>query len=218
MDAVGTLIHPTPRFSQVYVTVAQAHGFELDEALVLDRFPIAFRRVVWQDADEARHRENWQQIVAEVTGCGSSQSGPVFDQLWHHFGQPSAWSVYPDVPSALDSLEAHDVQLAIGSNFDRRLVRICQGHPALRRIQHVFWSAGLAASKPQRAFFEQVATCLHADTTAICMVGDDVRNDYQGARQAGWQACWLDRAQQNDGGVSERITSLSQLLPALRFC
>jgi putative hydrolase of the HAD superfamily len=69
--------------------------------------------------------------------------------------------------------------------------------------------------KPHAAIFAAAAAAVGARPGECLMVGDHLRNDVQAAREAGWEAVWLDRhgAATPAGGPSCRIiTRLDALL------
>ena len=67
-------------------------------------------------------------------------------------------------------------------------------------------------TKPHPNFFHTIQQTLDLPAHAILLVGDDVRNDFLGAAEAGWQSVLLDRT-----GTSElpAIRSLRQLCKLL---
>jgi putative hydrolase of the HAD superfamily len=217
-DAAGTLMRPRPDFSRVFADVAADFGLALSESQIVDRFAVAFGEVDWHDANEAQHLQFWRQIVSRVF-TATDEIEPIFKQLWQHFASPQAWTVYEDVVPAWRAIQARGMQIAIGSNFDQRLPQICAGHPILAECEHVFWSAALAAAKPHQSFFRAVASRLHSDPERLLMVGDDWINDYLGARDAGWQAVWLNR---DDRPLPDKqapsIQSLTDLLALVDSC
>lgn len=202
----------------MYVQVAADFGLTLSESQILDRFGQAFDESDWRDANEDQHLRTWHRIVSRVFAeTGESES--IFDRLWRHFASPHAWAVYEDVTPTWRALHDQGIDIAIGSNFDRRLPLICAGHPILAECKHVFWSAALSASKPQQSFYRAVESRLDSDPQRLLMVGDDWTNDVAGACDAGWRAVWLNRDQQPspDQRISS-IQTLTELLALIDSC
>ena len=82
-------------------------------------------------------------------------------------------------------------------------------HPSLAACEALFISAELGCMKPDPRFFRAVETQLGTPPASLLLVGDDLVNDHQGARAAGWQSILLDREKQGQAPV---IASLVELL------
>ncbi len=220
-DAVGTLIEPTPPAAQVYLKVARRFGSVLTEDDVRARFQaalIADQDVARASGDwatsPALERDRWRRIVARVFHELPHAADRVFPELWRHFAQPGSWRAYPDVAAAWEQLRQQGFALGIASNFDQRLVDISRSLPPLNDADWVFHSAELGSRKPGRAFFASIQQRIPARGSEILLVGDDWRDDYQAARQAGWYAVWIDRSAPNSAG--DRLNSLESLTDYLK--
>jgi putative hydrolase of the HAD superfamily len=160
---------------------------------------------------EAQERERWRRIVAAVFDDVPDASEVLFDSLWRHFAQPEHWRLYDDAPAVLEELAARGMRLAIASNFDRRLLAICQGHAPLRRCERCFISSEVGYPKPDRRFFTAIESQLGLEPEELLLVGDDWTSDILGARAAGWQALWLQR--KAIATTEPHIRNLLDLLP-----
>jgi len=220
-DAVGTLITPVPSPGDIYHQTARHFGSQLDAVEIARRFKQAFRNSELADAaadaemrlvtSEARERERWRQIVAEVID-DISESAACFDQLFAHFARPDSWRCFDDVPELLVELESRGYMLAIASNFDRRLHDVCDGFPALRKIGLRIISSEVGFRKPGHRFFEALVAQAGCAPAEVFMVGDDATNDLEGARRAGLGAVLINRRGQPG---TDEIGSLSELLGRL---
>jgi putative hydrolase of the HAD superfamily len=197
-DAVGTLIYPCPSVAAAYHSVALRHGSTVTEAAIAERFGRAFCRQEAIDeeqngtaTDEARERRRWQSIVSETLGDVRDPAA-AFDELWRHFASPENWRLFDDVGETWHRLFARGLRLGVASNFDGRLGQVCRGLPPLDRGS-IFASSELGVRKPALDFFRRVEARLQLSAEQIMLVGDDWTNDYLAARQAGWQAVFLDR-------------------------
>ena len=94
-DAVGTLIEPRPSAAVIYQLAGEAHGIQLDERTIEQRFSQAFAAEEDRDyvaglrASEGGERDRWRRIVAAVFAGHPSEE--LFDELWHWFARPMAW-------------------------------------------------------------------------------------------------------------------------------
>jgi putative hydrolase of the HAD superfamily len=197
-DAVGTVMTPEPSVAQAYHAAGRRHGSELSRDEVSRRFSAEFRRTrTSTDAtNECRERENWRQIVANVfTDVVHTES--LFDELWEHFAVPAHWRLFDDVQECWQQLAGRGLILGIASNFDERLVGICQAHPPLNECDHVFWSAQMGIRKPNLEFFKRVAERLQLEPAQLLLIGDDLHNDYWGAKTANWRSLLINRKSAN---------------------
>jgi putative hydrolase of the HAD superfamily len=213
-DAVGTLIHPEPPAAVVYAQAGRRFGSRHDSATIAAAFAAAFRR---QDAidyaaalrtDEAREAARWRAIVAEVLDDVADPEA-CFRHLYEHFGAPAAWRTEPDAVSTLDALALRGYRVGIASNFDQRLRSVLA--PGKLRDLPLIISAAIGWRKPAPAFFAEACRAVAAESREVLYVGDDLRNDMEGARDAGLAAILYDPRRRAPSGIPT-ITSLSDLL------
>ena len=214
-DAVGTVIKPVPGVIEIYHETGCQFGSQLQRSRIVDRFREArekhFRRSSdsFKSSDEIE-RELWRQLVAYVFEDLEDTDG-LFEKLWRRFASPDAWGKYADVEDCLNSLCAGGIKVAIGSNFDSRLLAICDDIFSPSTFEHVFCSSQLGYRKPAEQFYKHVEA--RYPDHRIVMVGDDVENDVRGPESFGWESLLLDRSNQLDH--PECISSLSQLPPRI---
>lgn len=210
-DAVGTLIFPSPSVAEVYQQAAQSLGLSLSQAEVSRRFKIAYAQSAYPshvDSSLPSDRVRWQQVVSQVLDELTAEHKTIaFEQLWHHFAQPSAWQLFDDAAAALNELQQQGQSLAIASNFDERLHLIVEGHPLLSHFKNVFVSSDLGFAKPHPSFFQQVSQQLSVHPSELLLVGDDLDADVLGGLSAGWTGVWIQRK-------SNPSTAASTLLEA----
>jgi putative hydrolase of the HAD superfamily len=116
--------------------------------------------------------------------------------------------LFDDVAAAWQALTDRGFQLGLASNFDGRLVGLCEGLPPLNEADFCFISSHLKFPKPHPRFYQEIQKRLELQPSQLLLVGDDRVNDYEAPRAAGWQAVHLCRQ-----GTPQRdtITSLDQL-------
>jgi putative hydrolase of the HAD superfamily len=215
-DAVNTLIHPEPPAAIAYARAGRRFGSRLDTANVAARFAAAFRRQEAIDiaaglrTSEAREVARWRAIVSEVLDDASDPEA-CFQHLYDHFAQPFAWRVDAEAVRTISALAARGYRLAIASNFDSRLTGVLVAGK-LNRIP-VLISAAIGWRKPAREFFDATCQVVDAAPQQVLYVGDDVDNDYEGARAAGMAAILLDRNNRAPSGIA-RLSRLEELLMA----
>jgi putative hydrolase of the HAD superfamily len=220
-DAVGTLIHADPPVAAVYAAAARRFRAEVGEEAIRARFREAFARqetadrlVHGQRTGPDRERNRWREIVGEVfreAMPSADDREAIFAELWNHFARPESWRVYDDVEPCWRALAARGLRIAIASNFDDRLEPIARHIKPLDRAVRLFISARIGFRKPAGEFFRFIERELDAEPAALLSVGDDLENDCQGAKAAGWQAISLDRRGVREPTPRETIGSLAEL-------
>lgn len=196
-DAVGTLIAPDPPAPVVYEQVGRRHGSRLSADAIAVRFRPAFQREEAYDQEqgwrtsEGREVSRWRRIVAAVLD-DVDDAASCFQELYEHFAQPQAWRCDRDAAWTLNTLAARGYRLAVASNFDRRLRDVAAGLPALGAVQTFVISSEVGWRKPAGAYFAALVHALDVPPANLVLVGDDLDNDYEGARAAGVGAILLD--------------------------
>jgi putative hydrolase of the HAD superfamily len=203
-DAVGTLIEPHPSVAAAYHAIGSRYGSRLNQDEVRRRFRAAFSRSEVEDAaaingegdlyatSEARERQRWERIVAEVFD-DVAELGRCFQDLWDHFADPASWRCFEDVAPALARLADQGAQFAIASNFDSRLHAVCDGLPDVAGIRTRVVSSEVGYRKPGAGFFSALLSRLGCGPGELLVVGDDWENDIRGSLDAGMRAVYLDR-------------------------
>lgn len=209
LDAVGTLIEPSPSVAEVYAAAAHRQGIEADPDVVRVRFKEHFRRDELDDlrgpmvTDEAIEYRRWRRIVGGVLP-GLPDPERAFLELWEHFGRADAWRCFEDVAPALRCLRSVGLSLRVGSNFDGRLRGVLQGLPEVAGLADaVVISSEVGYRKPHPSFYHTVCDRLAMPPHRVLSVGDDPENDVAGAGRAGLHAALVDRSgrQEDQPGV-----------------
>lgn len=195
IDAAGTLIHPAEPVGVTYSQIAAAHGIRASGEDLTRSFRAAWKALPPPEYPPGLFSEDddriwWKRLVAETFRIALDRPldlpviDPLFDELYVHYSVHSAWRVYPEVPSALEDL-GRDFRLMVLSNFDRRLQSILAGHDLLRHFERVILSSEVGVSKPHPRIFEAALAAAGCPAADCLHVGDDLRCDGAGAREAG---------------------------------
>ena len=160
---------------------------------------------------EPRELERWRQIVAEVLSDVTDPNA-CFAELFAHFGRSKAWRCEPDAESTMKELANRGYLLGLASNYDRRLRTVAAD--LLPMLSHLVISSEVGWRKPAPEFFAALCGSVGLPPDQVLYVGDDLANDYEGARAAGLAVLLFDPAGKSDAGVC-RITRLGELLDLL---
>ena len=199
-DAAGTLVTPAAPVAETYAAAARAGGLGgVTSAGVAARFGPAFAARFGPNAPPtptaAAEKAAWRAVVADVLAPhrpGEEQLVGIFESLWTHYAAPAAWAVYDDVPAVLAELRRRGVAAGVASNFDGRLHRVLDGHPALRSLAPRVLSGEAGARKPTPGFYARAATAFSLPPHRLLLADDDPAN-VAGATAAGWAAVRVDR-------------------------
>jgi putative hydrolase of the HAD superfamily len=159
--------------------------------------------------DEAREWRRWQAIVGEVLDDVPDRDG-CFAALHAHFARPEAWRVESDAALVLEELTRRGLTIGIASNFDRRLRSVVVGLPELRAARQLVISSEVGWRKPAREFFDAACRQIGHAPEQTVFVGDDLENDFAGARHAGLTALLFDPLSRIEAPT--RLEKLTQLL------
>jgi putative hydrolase of the HAD superfamily len=215
-DAVGTLLTPADPVAATYRAAALRFGLDLDEATIRSRVWEAFEKQErldhqqgWQ-ASEAREAERWRSVIQETLRELADPSD-CFHWLWEWYRSPDAWTVHPEAAGVLAELAKRGLIVGLASNFDARLGPIVAAKPELGLLKERCAISSLVGwRKPSEHFFREVVHRAGCAAAEILYVGDDVRNDYKGARAAGLRSILFDPADKSQ--EAERILSFRELL------
>ncbi len=213
-DAVGTVLFPHPGVSQTYARLANGHGANVTEELIRGRLMPAYVKQENIDGQngwttsEDRERQRWQDIIAEV--LPETDAEACFRSLWDHYTTPAAWRVPAEIGPLFAALAGRGLSLGMASNFDARLRPLCESFPALAPVRdRLVISSLVGHRKPGRPFYAEVIRRAGVAPADILYVGDDRRNDYDGALAVGMEAVLLAPHGAEPGIRS--IRSLSEL-------
>lgn len=215
-DAVGTVIHPKPSAPVLYAEVGWRFGSQRSAAEITPCFIAAFAREEAIDCandlrtSEAREIERWRRIVAQVLDDVTDPAA-CFRALFEHFSRPEAWRCDADAAATIATLARRGYVLGMASNYDRRLRSVAAGLSALRPLQHLLISSEVGWRKPSPRFFLAVCQAFDLPPESILFVGDDLANDFEGARAAGLRAVLFDPKEKHVDRALVSIKTLSEL-------
>jgi putative hydrolase of the HAD superfamily len=200
-DAFGTLFHLQGSVGEHYAAIARQLGAELSPRELDDAFAWAWRNAPLRPAiDHPRQDDDrpwWRDLLAVVLSRITNIS-PEFDRenffevVYDHFAEPEVWALYPEVRDVLD-LIAPRFQLAIISNFDRRLHTVLRHLKIASYFQGVFISSELGADKPDPEIYRRALARSRCRADEAIHVGDDPERDWKAALRAGMHIFKLDR-------------------------
>ncbi len=215
-DAGGTLFRPFPSVGHHYSQVASRYGCRAGSQEIED----AFHRV-WREHDiiggmhgqcsEKIEKDFWRKIVSGVFKgfSGLSDFDSFFEELYDLFARPEVWRFFPESEEVLHRLKEQGYILCMISNWDSRLVRLCEGLGLDRFMDHYVISAIFGIAKPDPRIFQEALKKTGVKAEEAVHVGDSLEDDVRGATLAGIKAVWLDRSGRHQNLTQDHQNSVS---------
>lgn len=198
-DCGGTLLRVLPSVGSVYSSRAAEYGFRVEADFLDGRFLQA-----WNDSKErarARNyacsdeilRDEWRRIVTDTFGdsISSGAIGAVFEDLYLHFVEPSAWTLDPGIRPLLKKLRGLGLGLGILSNWDRRLRLTLEKLELLDLFDQFIISNEVGWEKPHPMVFEQAVEKSGCRVENILHAGDSLGADILPALEQGLRTLWV---------------------------
>jgi len=182
-DLAGTLIFPHPSVGKIYAQCAAKHGIVVNSAELDEQFTLALRGTAKLKNPETY----WREVVLRSFGAQlpSAKFEVVFRECWEAFADEKAWRLAPGTVNTLTALRFLGIKLAVLSNADARMHAVLAGKKLTSLFDIVLLSEETGVAKPEAKAFQLVAQKLQVATSALVHIGDDPKDDGEGAREAG---------------------------------
>ncbi|MBI1883471.1 MAG: HAD-IA family hydrolase [Chlamydiae bacterium] len=218
-DAGGTLVRPEPSVGEIYRDVAARYGCS---GLLPDEIESRFK-MEWEKRDHhsfleahPQEREWWFNLVKDVFNHfgGVKDFEPFFEELYDIFARPEYWRLFPEVEEVLRELKKSELILGIVSNWDSRLIPLCEGLGIGKTFDFILASALVGSSKPHPEIFKEALRRSGAESHEVLHIGDSVKDDVLGPNRIGIQSVLIDRSGKRQHPVPT-VRSLKELLPLI---
>jgi putative hydrolase of the HAD superfamily len=197
-DVDFTLIYPGPMFRGVgYRQFASRHGIDVDVS-TFDQAVASAAPILDEPASPTYDAEIFvrytRHILEQMGGRGDSLDACA-REIYVEWAACQHFELYADVAPALDRLHRAGLRIGLISN----------SHRCLESFQSHFELGGLIAGaisssehglmKPHPSIFQAALALLGVEAGEAVMVGDNVRQDIDGARGVGMRAILLHRTE-----------------------
>jgi putative hydrolase of the HAD superfamily len=219
-DAGGTLFDVRESVGFQYCRLARKFGVQLDADRMNRRFreafqsqpPLAFSCVT-DEALDACERRWWHDLLSTVCKPADfSDFDAFFAEAYNFFEQPEAWSLFPETMDLLIHLQKEGHPLGIISNFDSRLIPLCQKLDIAPFFKTITFSSRAGVAKPSPEIFRIALKAAAVSPGDALYVGDSPAHDIEGPQQLGMPVLLLDRAGRHPQTAVTRIESLKSVL------
>jgi putative hydrolase of the HAD superfamily len=205
LDAVGTLFGIRGSVGEIYGAIAGQFGVSVASELLDKAFmasfkasnPLAFPNVVPEKIPELEFQ--WWKAIAKAT---FERTGVIdrlwdfnafFERLYTYFATEQPWYVYPDVFPALTYWQQQGIQLGIISNFDTRIYSVLERLELKQFFTSITISSKAGTAKPDSQIFFSALKKHACSSQQAWHIGDNLKEDYYGARAAGLQPFLIER-------------------------
>ena len=226
-DAAGTLFHVKGSVGAVYLQYAAKYGVPRSPDMVTkvnQAFKDAFRQApppifAVEQPEKLKQCERlwWFDIVHAVFYRVGMFEGfdDYFDEVYEAFGRAEAWEIYPEVPEVLEQLRTQGYELGVISNFDTRFFEILRALGLEHFFDSITISSLAGSAKPAEKIFRYALDQHVVEPEEAIHVGDDLKEDFEGATNANLVGVLLDRDGIEKGGTTPCISTLDDLLGIL---
>jgi len=195
-DVDFTLIYPGPTFrGEGYRDFCARHGMAIDP----DRFAdgVALAAPLLDTGDAAFNPEIFvaytRHIIEHMGGRGPGVDAAA-REIYREWAACQHFEMYDEVPDVLRELARSGIRIGLISNTQRCLTAF-QSHFELNGlISATLSSFEHGFMKPHPSIFSAALAQIGAAAGDAVMVGDSVRQDVEGALNAGMRAVLIDRA------------------------
>lgn len=172
----------------------------VDRQYIRENYHRLYRQYITDAASEARTRLNLAPSTKEL--------GDRYIYEWGHcaVSGPNAVEICRKLSTS------HTLCIASNGLTNLQLSKLTEFKPY---INHYFISEDINHIKPEKEYFEHILKTLNCNPADCIMVGDSLRNDIRGAKEAGIAACYFNPlgATNNTGIIPDyEIRDFSELL------
>ncbi|MBE5997557.1 MAG: HAD family hydrolase [Lachnospiraceae bacterium] len=121
---------------------------------------------------------------------------------------------YPEVKEVLERLRRSGIRIGVGTDLTAEIqYRKMETLGIIPSIDFLVTSEEASLEKPTEIFFDQCRKKMRCRAEECLFIGDRIDKDYEGAKQAGMQALWLNREGAEVPEGIEMIRDLTEIFP-----
>lgn len=223
-DVGNTLLKPYPSLEGVCREVMERFGYNPSDEemrrgiIAADRY---YEHRYWNDDTFWANEKDASEMWAELYAVALEEMGVDGDRhligraIYDHFGDGARWRTYDDVVPVFEQLRAEGYRLALVSNWDARLAKLCFDMGLFRYLDSVLSSASIGLIKPDPRIYQVACERLRVEPHRVVHVGDHYYADVLGARSIGINPVMIDRFGFGQPADVPVIQDLYGLLPLL---
>ena len=220
-DVGGTLIRVHPSVGDVYAKHARAFGFSGTADELNKEFRSQWKKMggiesLGNKSGAKVEEKFWKDLVFEVFQPfgGLEHFDKYFKLIFEVFRDGSNWKIYEDVIESqiFRKLKERKIILGVISNWDSRLTSTLECLKLAENFKFVLPSAVVGSAKPDKKIFAEALRLSGVEPHEACHIGNEIKTDFDGARNAGIHAILLDRDNHFDESIQPRVRSFFELV------
>ena len=220
-DVGGTLIRVHPSVGDVYAKHARAFGFSGTADELNKEFRSQWKKMggiesLGNKSGAQVEEKFWKDLVFEVFQPfgGLEHFDKYFKLIFEVFRDGSNWKIYEDVIESqiFRKLKERKIILGVISNWDSRLTSTLVSLKLAEHFNFILPSAVVGSAKPDKKIFAEAVRLSGIEPHEACHIGNEIKTDFDGARNAGIHAILLDRDNQFDESIQPRVRSFFELV------
>ncbi|MCL6431059.1 MAG: HAD-IA family hydrolase [Anaerolineae bacterium] len=221
-DMGYTLAYFYPSEEELFLLALRSVGLEIDPGAVRQARSAAWREYFASiegttfEATEERDRKAEAWIMAQTLAHCGVHDQDLVDVVCKAskavFKAPGAVRLYDEVPHVLAALRTRGLRLGIVSNWSWDLHEYVHMLELTPYFDVIVGSARVGCEKPHPRIFGEALRAVGVPPERALHVGDSYEADVLGARAAGMDALWLDRAGAGGHPECRSIRDLSAVL------
>ena len=215
----GTLFDLKQSVGEIYQQYAHKYGVEIETKPLENAFINSFRSappLAFSNSElttiEQQEFSWWKQVVSATFEQLElldkfTDFDAFFTEIFFYFGTKEPWYVLPGTIESLERWRGRGIELGVISNFDSRLIKVLNHLDLDRFFTSITISSTAGFAKPAANIFQIALSKYNFATERAWHIGDSFTEDYQGAKNAGLTAFWLN--------VSDHSQNIENQLPNL---
>ena len=220
-DVGGTLIRVHPSVGDVYAKHARAFGFSGTADELNKEFRSQWKKIggiesLGNKSGAEIEEKFWKDLVFEVFQPfgGLDHFDKYFRLIFEVFRDGSNWKIYEDVIGSqiFRKLKERKIILGVISNWDSRLTSTLDSLELTDHFKFILPSAVVGSAKPDKKIFAEAVRLSGIEPHEACHIGNEIKTDFDGARNAGINAILLDRDNKFDESIQPKVRSFFELV------
>lgn len=226
-DVTNTLLKFKMTVGEQYAKVGRIYGVDRDPAQITAAFQQHWK-VMNTDYPNfgcsvgLTSQDWWRRIIHKTFSVDdgrltSKQLDCITSHLYDIYKNNVCWELVPGALPLLQHLKKKNVSMGVISNFDERLESVLSAYDINSYFNFVIASYVVRVAKPDKKIFDLALTYSPGIMTSNALhIGDDIKLDYEAAKNAGWNALLIcDKNKKmnlpQDIDLSEVVEDITQI-------
>ena len=204
LDAMGTLFDLKQSVGEIYRQFASKYGVDVATDSLEKAFINSFRSappLAFSASELAIIKQQefnwWKQVVTSTFDrlevlSKFTDFDAFFREIYAYFGTKEPWYILPGTIESLSKWRDRKIELGVISNFDSRLIEVLNHLDLDRFFTSITISSTAGFAKPAANIFQIALDKHNFAADRAWHIGDNLTEDYQGAKNAGLTAFWLN--------------------------